>query len=93
MLLTFFSWYVLLSYFRPSDVTPEKSVFSYLVLSQRKIKEGGPAKKAEGWTSNLEAFNPPLTSRSTTITLLISFSPTGEEIKTESTRKKSNFSF
>ena len=61
--------------------------------SQRKIKEGGPAKKAEGWTSNLEAFNPPLTSRSTTITLLISFSPTGEEIKTESTRKKSNFSF
>ena len=24
--------------------------------SQRKIKEGGPAKKAEGWTSNLEAF-------------------------------------
>ena len=36
---------------------------------------------------------PPLPSRSTTITLLISFPPTGEEIKTESTRKLSNSSF
>ena len=35
----------------------------------------------------------PLPSRSTTITLLISFPPTGEEIKTESTRKLSNSSF